>query len=185
MLGSNMPATPTPASKRKRLRTPCSSIAGSLGKPLGSVPRLALRDEATQALFQEKSSLQRELNDLKEEVALLERAKALEEKDDAKVVDSLISKWQIACSAACDELFELLKPMMEAQRQASLQGFGSGFDQGESEDTNCFGFGRQKLQQQQQQQQQQDENAEQEADQYEEIDIPYMLKRFGIDPELF
>ncbi|KAJ2750184.1 hypothetical protein GGI19_005252 [Coemansia pectinata] len=161
-------STPLPSNKRPRIPQ-TTAISSKRHQPRrlstrGLPPRFAYRDEDTLALLQEKNSLQRQVAEAKEEVALLERALTLDEKKEADVVNGLIDKWQTACSSASDELFDLLKPMMEAQRQADQMGFGG----------NPFA----------------DDSAQQpkrdtdEAED-EDIDIPYMLKRFGIDPELF
>ncbi|KAJ2072879.1 hypothetical protein GGH13_002387 [Coemansia sp. S155-1] len=158
----------TPLSSNKRPRIPQTTATSSKKhqprrlSTRGLPPRFAYRDEGTLALLQEKSSLQRQLVKVKEEVALLERALTLDEKKEADVVNGLIDKWQTACSSAADDLFELLKPMMEAQRQADQMGFGG----------NPFV----------------NDNIQPKLDtdeEAEDIDLPYMLKRFGIDPELF
>lgn len=150
-------ATPTRRNKRARL---------SMGD--GGTSTLSVRDKATRALLREKTALQSRLSDVKEEIALLERAVTLEAKKEGPVVQGLIGKWQVACSSACDDLFALLKPTMEAQRQADQSGFGShGFDDG---DDNSKA--------------KQNEEEEVEVED-EDIDIAYMLKRFGIDPDLF
>ncbi|KAJ2886304.1 hypothetical protein GGI21_005217 [Coemansia aciculifera] len=157
---------------KRPLRMPQTSIASSRKRHQprrlsGALPpRFVCRDEATLALVQEKNALQRKVADAKEEVALLERAVTLGEKKEAEVVGALISKWQVACSAASDDLFELLKPMMEAQRLADQMGFGG----------NPFADDKP---------QQIKDKAKDEEQPDEDIDIPYMLKRFGIDPELF
>ncbi|KAJ2599558.1 hypothetical protein H4R99_003662 [Coemansia sp. RSA 1722] len=152
-------------------------------------------DEATRLLIQEKAELQRQLVAIKEERALFERASTLKDKDEAAVVDKLIAKWQIACSSACEDLFDLLKPMMEAQRQATELGFGgSGFDSYGASGTDIYskvgnadavtgansadvdsgddGSGNRSA-----------DDANEPVS--EDIDVPYMLRRLGIDPDLF
>ncbi|KAJ1732798.1 hypothetical protein LPJ61_001888 [Coemansia biformis] len=152
-----------------------------LSAPAAKRTRPAIRDPETLGLMQEKAGLQRQLARVKEEVALLERCLALSEKGDKQVVDGLVAKWQVACSRACEDLFELLKPVMEAQRASAALGFGpAGFDdeksnsgraaepKDEGDGAGDGGDGR-----------------SEEGGESEDIDIPYMLKRFGIDPELF
>ncbi|KAJ1641741.1 hypothetical protein LPJ64_006327, partial [Coemansia asiatica] len=144
----------------------------------------------------EKAELQRQLIAVKEEKALLERASTLKDKDEAAEVDRLIAKWQIACSSASEDLFDQLKPMMEAQRQAAEIGFGNtGFDYQNANDSNvCRADNDSRL----------TDNASDIIDagsdddgsgnksvaaamdpSSEDIDIPYMLKCLGIDPDLF
>ncbi|KAJ2003584.1 hypothetical protein H4R26_002995 [Coemansia thaxteri] len=156
--------TPTPSNKRQRLPQTTGISAKRQPRKLsvrGLPPRFSLRDEEALALVQEKNGVLRELAKAKEEVALLERALTLSEKKEASVVNGLIAKWQIACSAASNNLFDLLKPMMEAQRQASQLGFDYGDPGGRGSESEAAAA----------------------AD--EDIDIPYMLRRLGIDPELF
>ncbi|KAJ2340160.1 hypothetical protein GGH91_004255, partial [Coemansia sp. RSA 2671] len=157
----------TPLSSNKRLRIPQTTAVSSKKtrrlSARGLPPRFVCRDEGTLALLQEKNGLQRQVAEAKEEVALLERALTLGEKKEAEVVDGLIGKWQAACSSASEELFELLKPMMQAQRLSDQMGFGG----------NPFASDST---------QQPKRNPD---DEEEDIDIAYMLKRFGIDPEIF
>ncbi|KAJ1885592.1 hypothetical protein LPJ66_010042 [Kickxella alabastrina] len=170
-LSSLLSSTHTTPKKRPRL-TPLK-ISKSTGKITNLLSPI---DKVSRALVQEKSSLQRQLTNIKEERALLERAITLKEKNEAVVVNDLISKWQSACLDACKDLFKLLKPLMEAQRQADAMGFsqsglngGSVFDQGKS-------------------MQQTHDNSGNDADAHqddEDIDVTYMLKRLGIDPDLF
>ncbi|KAJ1742849.1 hypothetical protein LPJ68_001551 [Coemansia sp. RSA 1086] len=149
----------TPLSKRPRLATPASCRKPSKDH------RLAIsRDSAVNALLQEKQALQQQLAQLKEETVLLERACNLKEKDDAQVVSKLMAKWQIACAAAADDLFVLLKPMMEAHRDAQQMGMAGS-------------------------QSEQDRAAEQDLQAAEgesqDISLAYMLKQFNIDTDLF
>ncbi|KAJ2485581.1 hypothetical protein IWW37_005902 [Coemansia sp. RSA 2050] len=157
----------TPPSSNKRPRISQTTAASSKKirrlSARGLPPRFVYRDEGTLALVQEKNSLQRQVAETKEEAALLKRALTLGAKKEAEVVDGLISKWQAACSLASEELFALLKPMMEAQRLSGQMGFGG----------NPFASDST---------QQPKSNTDEED---EDIDIAYMLKRFGIDPELF
>ncbi|PIA18605.1 hypothetical protein COEREDRAFT_6314 [Coemansia reversa NRRL 1564] len=177
--------SPTP----KRLRT--TPMALSARRSSGKVTRrLAPRDPEVQRLMQEKTGLQKQMAQTKEEIALLERALTLNAKGDKRAVDDLVSKWQIACSAACDELFVLLKPVMEAQREAAALGFGPS-----TEDNNqgyCDADIQRKEQRQQSSEEEESSNNDEGSqtvcrnnDEEEEIDSVYMLKRFGIDPELF
>ncbi|KAJ2717116.1 hypothetical protein H4R19_000201 [Coemansia spiralis] len=139
-------------------------------------------DPAMLSLAREKGALQRQLAQIRQEVALVERCLALQKKSDKQVVDTLVAKWQTACSRASDDLFELLKPAMEAQRQSAALGFGpQPFDSPDNSRPaapHCGGDSGDE------QQQKEEEAAHGDRDD-EDIDIPYMLKRFGIDPDLF
>ncbi|KAJ2449138.1 hypothetical protein EV183_005057 [Coemansia sp. RSA 2336] len=147
----------TPLSKRPRV-TPRSSR-----KP--NDHRLAVsRDSTVHALLQEKQSLQQQLTQLKEETVLLERAQKLKEKDDAQVVGKLMAKWQIACAAAADDLFVLLKPMMEAHRDAQQLGMAGS----QSEQNRSAG-----------------QDGQAAEDESQDISLAYMLKLFDIDTDLF
>ncbi|KAJ2824740.1 hypothetical protein IWW50_003187 [Coemansia erecta] len=179
-LDSEHPPTITPARKRAR-KTPNTLSARRLSSY--HTPH----DPEINALVQEKHVVQRQLAEVREETALLERALTLREKDDANVVDALIAKWQIACSAACDDLFALLKPAMEAQRDSAALGLALGF--GDDKDGTRGGT----LNGRNRQQTTDDDDSEDSGDSgssdseqiHEDIDIPYMLKQFNIDPELF
>ncbi|KAJ2575843.1 hypothetical protein GGH95_003714 [Coemansia sp. RSA 1836] len=167
-------STPLPSTAAKRRRIPQTSASSTKRHQprglSGAPPRFVCRDEATLAQIQEKSALQRQIAEAKEEVALLERALTLDEKGEADVVGALISKWQSACSSASEDLLELLKPMMEAQRLAGQMGLGGNPFANDSDNA---------------QRQQKGDKESEEAQSDDDIDIPYMLKRFGIDPELF
>ncbi|KAJ2842778.1 hypothetical protein IWW36_005781, partial [Coemansia brasiliensis] len=111
------------------------------------------------------------LTQIKEETVLLERAHKLKEKDDAQVVSKLMAKWQIACAAAADDLFVLLKPVMEAHREAQQMGIaGSRFQQESNGQPKAAA---------------ECDLQTAEDDGCQEIDIGYMLKQFNIDTELF
>ncbi|KAJ2557475.1 hypothetical protein EV175_001323 [Coemansia sp. RSA 1933] len=146
------PTTPlrsllTPNAKRQRIQTPGSANAGA------------------QRLVQERAQVLREVARVREEIALLERARALQTKGDPAVVGALISKWQVACAAASDDLFALLQPAMEAQRQAAMADrlFGSAWASTE-DDRRAAPNG--------------------EPDDTP-IDVGFMLTQFGIDVDLF
>ncbi|KAI9504485.1 hypothetical protein GGI25_005455 [Coemansia spiralis] len=174
------PETTTPLrsllqSKKRRSATPHSS----LGKRPPSL--VSLRDEQTQRLAQEKTSLQRQLAQTKEEIALIERASALVAKNEAVVVDALVAKWQIACASACEDLFELLKPVMEAQRQAAEMGGGWGSGHVPDEKKSSAGGDDAS------DASDDDGSSVHSADGVLDGDIntPYMLRQFGIAPGLF
>ncbi|KAJ2745180.1 hypothetical protein GGI20_002362 [Coemansia sp. BCRC 34301] len=194
--GDSVAATPTPATRKrtlpssvpplprkldfgtppaKRPRMPQTSAASNKRRQprrlSGAPPRFVCRDEATLALMQKRSALQRQIAEAKEEVALLERAVTLSEKREAVVVGALIGKWQVACSSASDDLYELLKPMMEAQRLADQMGFGGN------------PFANDDAQSQPKKDNEDGDDDDKTGD--DDIDIPYMLRRLGIDPELF
>ncbi|KAJ2320578.1 hypothetical protein H4R23_001184 [Coemansia sp. Cherry 401B] len=150
-----------------------------------SVPRspATARDPEIHALMQEKADVQRQLSAAKEERVVVERALALQTKDDAHTVDALIAKWQIACSAACEELFALLKPAMEAQREAAALGLRLGFDEEQNSKAKPPGS---EYQSRHSAVGNEASGASGDNDNsHEEIDIPYMLKQFNIDPDLF
>ncbi|KAJ1664752.1 hypothetical protein IW140_002973 [Coemansia sp. RSA 1813] len=183
----------TQSAKRRRYQTTASSK--STGIPLSKQappPMLAVSaarggsggsgsgSKETQKLVQEKTQLMRQVARIKEEIALIERARVLETKNEAKVVGALIAKWQVACSTASDDLFELLKPAMEAQRQAAVaeRMFGSAW--GNTDDDRAA------LPREQASGSDQSEEDDGPADDPDaDIDVPYMLKQFGIDAELF
>ncbi|KAJ1803091.1 hypothetical protein LPJ56_007043 [Coemansia sp. RSA 2599] len=183
----------SPTSKRLRT-TPLSANAGR-GRRRSRLSGLAApTDEATRLLIQEKAELQRQLVAIKEEKTLLERAALLGGKDEAAAVDRLIVKWQIACSSASEDLFDLLKPVMEAQRQATDAGFGSaGFDDRGANGNDIRGAASEnQLASASSTDVASDDDGpgskQTEATDdpgSEDLDIPYMLKRLGIDPELF
>ncbi|KAJ1723135.1 hypothetical protein LPJ53_002499 [Coemansia erecta] len=158
-----------PPKKRLRTATPIRTATSPRSRPL-----LFSTDTETRALIQERASLQRQIKDAKAENSLLERAATLKEKDEIAAVDKLIAKWQIACASACDDLFELLKPVMDAQRQSAELGFGgSGFDDRPLNPPAKTGSGE-------------DGSGSDDTDDMSgDIDIQYMLKHLGIDPELF
>ncbi|KAJ2724721.1 hypothetical protein GGI07_001774 [Coemansia sp. Benny D115] len=107
--------TPKPQTPLKHLYTPSRRKSRRISNGAGLLSPQA--DEETRLLVQEKSKLQKQLVEIKEERALLDRAATLIEKNEAEAVNGLVSKWQVACAAACDDLFDILKPVMEAQRQ--------------------------------------------------------------------
>ncbi|KAJ1844020.1 hypothetical protein LPJ73_005299 [Coemansia sp. RSA 2703] len=158
-----------PSKKRLRTATPTRITTSPKSRPL-----LFSTDAETKALINERTLLQRQIKDAKAANSLIERAATLKEKDEIKAVDKLIAKWQIACASACDDLFELLKPVMEAQRQSAKLGFGSsGFDDRPLYSSANTGSNR-------------DGSGSNESDDMSgDIDVPYMLKHLGIDPELF
>ncbi|KAJ2747908.1 hypothetical protein H4S06_005100 [Coemansia sp. BCRC 34490] len=123
----------------------------------------------TQRLVQEKTQLVRLVGQAKEEMALVERARVLASKKEAAVVAALVAKWQVACSAAADDLFGLLRPAMEARQQADAteRAFGP--------ETNANTSGADK-------QHGGNSNTNEEA---AGMDAEYMLRLLGIDPELF
>ncbi|KAJ1856216.1 hypothetical protein GGH12_002695 [Coemansia sp. RSA 1822] len=137
--------TCTPPSKRLRT-TPRSKIR---------TPRLT--DPDLHSLVLQKSKLLKQLTEAQEQTTQLERAIALQTSNNAQVVDALIEKWQTACVAACEDLFVLLKPVMQSQRD---------MDQG-LESTHSSSVD--------------ESDGESECD----IDIPFMLRQFNIDPALF
>ncbi|KAJ2775788.1 hypothetical protein IWQ57_000198 [Coemansia nantahalensis] len=168
----------TPQAKRTRVE-PQSA-------PATKRPKLAAGDPEIQRLVREQTALQRQAAQIRQEAALVERCLALQKKSDKQVVDALVAKWQIACARACDDLFELLKPAMEAQREAARLGFAP---QGWSDDAPAADRPATP-----QRGGSADEQPESPAahvhdsgggEEEEEIDIAYMLKRFGIDPDLF
>ncbi|KAJ1954671.1 hypothetical protein EC988_002305 [Linderina pennispora] len=117
---TSTPKTPT-RTPRRALRTPQTGSA-SLRSVLSRspmAPRFAINDKETLELLQEKARLQKELLEMREQVAMLERAHLLTEKGNAETVDGLVEKWQAACAAASEDLFAVLKPMMEEQRQTA------------------------------------------------------------------
>ncbi|KAJ2480261.1 hypothetical protein IWW56_002565 [Coemansia sp. RSA 2131] len=138
--------TCTPPSKRLRT-TPRSKIR---------TPKLT--DPDLHSLVLQKSKLLKQLTEAREQTTQLERAIALQTSNNARVVDALIEKWQTACVAACEDLFVLLKPVMQSQRDMD-QGLES--TQSSSVDEESDG--------------------KSECD----IDIPFMLRQFNIDPALF
>ncbi|KAJ2835033.1 hypothetical protein GGI24_000103 [Coemansia furcata] len=144
-------------SKRPRIAQTSATKPRRLSARGQQAPRFVCRDEGTLALLRDKARLQRQVAEAKEEVALLERAATLREKNEAEVVDALIGKWQAACAAASDDLFALLKPMMEAQRVSDQLG--------------CNPFV--------------DDSAHRPNTDDDDIDVGYMLRRFGIDAGLF
>ncbi|KAJ1949420.1 hypothetical protein FBU59_001151 [Linderina macrospora] len=149
---TSTPKTPT-RTPRRALRTPQTgntSLRSVLSKsPMA--PRFTIHDKETQRLLQEKARLQKELLETREQVAMLERAHLLVTKGDAETVDGLVRKWQAACAAASEDLFEVLRPMMEAQRQTDALSAEAATAPNSEED----------------------------------IDVAYMLRRLGIDPDLF
>ncbi|KAJ2803999.1 hypothetical protein H4R20_002673 [Coemansia guatemalensis] len=189
-LNSLLRNTPQSTPVSKRLRTTPMSL--SARRSSGRVTRrLAPRDPEIQRLMQEKTGLQKQMAQIKEEIVLLERALTLDAKGDKRAVDELVSKWQIACSAACDELFVFLKPVMEAQREAAALGFGP--STGDNSQGYCDADSQRKERHQQSGDDDDSSNNDESSqtvcgnneEEEEEIDAVYMLKRFGIDPELF
>ncbi|KAJ2083057.1 hypothetical protein H4R24_001096 [Coemansia sp. RSA 988] len=178
--------TPTP----KRLRTTPMTL--SARRSSGRVTRRVVpRDPEIQRLIQEKTGLQKQMAQTKEEIVLLERALTLDAKGDKKAVDALVSKWQIACSAACDELFVFLKPVMEAQREAAALGFGISTEDNRQGYCNIGTNSQSKERHQRSSDDDDGRNSDENSqtvygnNEEEDIDAVYMLKRFGIDPELF
>ncbi|KAJ1798307.1 hypothetical protein LPJ59_002584 [Coemansia sp. RSA 2399] len=158
-------------SKRRRSQPPdVTRTPLSKTRPLVLSMSASGSNKEMQRLVQEKTQLMRQVARVKEELALLERAHVLESKNEAAVVGALIAKWQVACSAASDDLFELLKPAMEAQRQAAAteRMFGSAWGATDDRHNGAVQSGEG------------DQN-EDDAD----IDVAYMLRQLGIDAELF
>ncbi|KAJ2780256.1 hypothetical protein H4R18_003568 [Coemansia javaensis] len=154
--------TPTRTVRRRSLASPLAAAAAAAcgSPPPAKRARLAARDPEIQALVHEKAALQRQVARVREEAALAERCLALRRKGDRQEVDALVARWQAACAQARDDLFDLLRPAMLAQREAAALGFGGGGGGGSSDQPGA-------------------EDAE--AD----IDAQYMLRRLGIDPDLF
>ncbi|KAJ2158804.1 hypothetical protein GGF46_003495 [Coemansia sp. RSA 552] len=114
-------SAPVPGSKRTRA-TPLSLVKQRYQRrqTVGGLP--LARDPELLRLQQERAGLQRQLALAREEAVLVERAVGLKDKDDAGEVGALVVKWKAACSAASEDLFELLRPMMESARDAEKAG---------------------------------------------------------------
>ncbi|KAJ2501713.1 hypothetical protein GGH96_001677 [Coemansia sp. RSA 1972] len=111
----------------KRMRTTPRSIR---------TPLKLTTDPDLHDLVLQKSKLTKCLTEAREQTTLLERAIALQSTNNAHVVDALIEKWQTACVAACEDLFVLLKPVMQSQRDMAQQGLESASSEGSDEESD-------------------------------------------------
>ncbi|KAJ2276685.1 hypothetical protein J3F81_001276 [Coemansia sp. RSA 371] len=153
-----VPKTAPPALRLTQTSTPPSKRMRTTPRSIQHTPIKLTTDPDLHDLVLQKSKLTKQLTEAREQTTLLERAIALQSTNNAQVVDALVDKWQTACAAACEDLFVLLKPVMQSQRD---------MDQGlENERASSS-------------------DEDDESNESDDIDIPFMLKQFNIDPSLF
>ncbi|KAJ2442576.1 hypothetical protein IWW46_002968 [Coemansia sp. RSA 2440] len=154
----SVPKTAPPTLRLTQTSTPPSKRMRTTPRSIQHTPIKLTTDPDLHDLVLQKSKLTKQLTEARGQTTLLERAIALQSTNNAQVVDALVDKWQTACAAACEDLFVLLKPVMQSQRD---------MDQGlENERASSS-------------------DEDDESDKSDDIDIPFMLKQFNIDPSLF